>query len=56
MDNKTIPNGDEKSAYHLSALPSKSQAQGVPKEEIVAKELASKHDDASAKAAKRRRM
>ncbi|MCY0875713.1 MAG: hypothetical protein OWT28_05545 [Firmicutes bacterium] len=56
MDNKTIPHADEKSSMHLSPLPSKSQAQGVPKAEIVAKQRATEQDPASLEADKRRRL
>jgi len=56
MDNKTRPDGDEKSALHLSPLSSKSQAQGVPKEQIVAKDKAASQDPASLEADKRRRL
>lgn len=56
MDNKTRPHGDEKSALHLSPLPSKSQTQGVPKEQIVAKDKAANQDPSSMEADKRRRL
>lgn len=56
MDNKTRPHADEKSAYHLNPLASKSQAQGVPKGELVAKERESAEDEASKIARNRRRM
>lgn len=56
VDNKTIPHADEKSSMHLSPLPSKSQAQGVPKAEIVAKQRATEQDPASLEADKRRRL
>lgn len=56
VDHKTRPGADEKSSMHLSPTASKSQAQGVPKEEIVAREQATARDLPSLDMDKRRRL
>ncbi len=54
MDNKTSNQADERSSMHLSPLASKSQAQGVSKDEIIAKDERTRHDPASENIKKRR--
>lgn len=55
MDKKTSNQADERSSMHLLPLASKSQAQGVPQEDIIAKDEHAIHDPASEHIKKRRR-